>query len=138
MKRNPTRQRGKNGKCLTCPCQKAGDVAPECLRGVIGWLDAEGVRRFNPILCHFDAEAVLAAPPCHGPTPQEHGNYSQGKRCVECGEPASNGSTGRCNPCASRVNGRKSKSNGKTRSPWHYPAARGRGKAQNARASRVR
>ena len=131
MKRKRSRVNGKNGKCLTCPCHKAGVVRPACHVGVYGLPTRDGWL-FPPLPCAFDAARVLAAPPCHGPAPQEHGNYSQGKRCKDCGKPTSNYSTGRCNPCAGRINGRKSRSNGKNRSPWGHPAARGRGRPRKA------
>jgi hypothetical protein len=104
----------KHGKCRTCSCQVLGAIRPECLRGVTGWLDAQGVRRFDPLTCAFDAGRVLAAPPnhhTHGRGLYQHpGNYSHDKRCSGCGDPISNNAHGgHCRVCSSKINGAKSK-----------------------------
>jgi ferredoxin len=103
----------KRGHCRTCSCQVLGAIRPECLRGVTGWLDAQGVRHFDPLPCAFDVTRVLDAPPCHhkhGRGRYEHpGLYSHDKRCSDCGSPISNNSGGRCRTCSSKINGAKRK-----------------------------
>jgi len=135
MKRSRSRVNGKNGKCLTCPCHQAGVVRPACRAGVYGLPTPDGWL-FPPLPCAFDAARVLAAPPCHGPKHQ--GRHSQGRRCSDCPALISNNSGGRCKACAAARRKGVSFTGGRANPAWGYRAARGRGKAKNARASRVR
>jgi len=113
-----TLQPSRRGKGRTCSCQALGAIRPECLHGVIGWLDAGGVRRFDPLSCAFDAGRVLDAPPRHhGADPQCIGHYKKGKLCSDCGHLISDNSTGRCRTCSSQINGAKSKG-GPTNEAW--------------------
>jgi hypothetical protein len=77
------------------------------VRGLTGWLDADGQRRFDALPCEMDSRQFLdgdvPAPP---PTPAR---YRQGKRCVDCGCPIVNNAKSRCRVHAAKANGAKHK-----------------------------
>lgn len=92
--------------CKPCPCQRLGHVRPACVRGLTGWLDADGQRRFDALSCELDSRQFLDPVPAPPPTPAR---YRQGKRCVDCGRPIVNNAKSRCRVHAAKANGAKHK-----------------------------
>jgi hypothetical protein len=92
--------------CKRCTCQRLGYVRPACVRGLTGWLDADGQRRFDALACDLDSRLFAAPVPAPPPTPAR---YRQGKRCVDCGCPIVNNAKSRCRVHAAKANGAKHK-----------------------------
>ena len=88
--------------CQRCTCQRLGHVRPACVRGVTGWLDADGQRRFDALPCELDSRQFLDPVPA---PPRETGHYRKGRRCVDCKRLITDHARARCRACASIVNG---------------------------------
>jgi hypothetical protein len=89
-----------------CACQRLGYVRPACVRGLTGWLDADGQRRFDALACELDSRQFLDPVPA---PPAEKGNHRKGKRCVDCGDLISDYARDRCRRHAAMANGAKSR-----------------------------
>ena len=88
--------------CQRCTCQRLGYVRPACVRGLTGWLDADGQRRFDALACDLDSRLFLDPVPA---PPRETGHYRKGRRCVDCKRLITDHARARCRACASIVNG---------------------------------